>query len=269
MIEIPCPDCGKILRVGEEYRGSRGRCIGCGHYVDVPSPVFAEFQPDQQSIHLFNVPGEILVDISNARKNLYTARRSASYVQKAGITGILLLTLITIIVALIGPESFQADLTAGTPSQLLRAASDTAQITAVSQSPARTIELSSTQLVYLDMVNFHPARDCVALKAIERTAELSLALSLGRQPCVVCAPGQPVNPIPLQREVSNEKQRARVSASDKSISDSNVNIVFTGQIGEKYHRRACSYLKGIVTEMDLSKALTRGLTACADCRPPK
>ncbi len=35
-ISVPCPSCGRPLRVPESARGRRGRCPGCGGNVDIP-----------------------------------------------------------------------------------------------------------------------------------------------------------------------------------------------------------------------------------------
>jgi hypothetical protein len=41
MIEFRCPDCGKGLRVADEYGGKKGTCVACGVAVDIPMPVAA------------------------------------------------------------------------------------------------------------------------------------------------------------------------------------------------------------------------------------
>jgi len=45
--------------------------------------------------------------------------------------------------------------------------------------------------------------------------------------------------------------------------------VYTTKSGEKYHKEACHYLKNSKMEMDLSKAIEKGYTACKVCKPTK
>lgn len=37
MLELPCPACGQVLRIPEQYAGQTGRCRHCGSPIVVPS----------------------------------------------------------------------------------------------------------------------------------------------------------------------------------------------------------------------------------------
>jgi hypothetical protein len=47
MIELSCPTCDKLLRIDDKYRGTLGKCNGCGCAVFVPTTALT---PAQQTV---------------------------------------------------------------------------------------------------------------------------------------------------------------------------------------------------------------------------
>lgn len=128
-----------------------------------------------------------------------------------------------------------------------------------------------SKAVYSDQRYYHVDRQCAALISTGTPSLLSAALEKGKQPCLVCAPGQPPNPIlpPEDRPVPKPIPQRSATVSEKPAEAETEESVFVGQVGERYHRKTCVDLHGIVDEWSLSKALSRGLTACPKCRSAK
>lgn len=308
MIEMNCPKCGKMLRIPDEYAGVLGRCNGCGDSVQVPGiprldgPTTSQ-APSLSSSDIANAEispaghlsrnDSIGIDMAVSQREMARAHKDmAESLRKQTLMsrltcGCLILT-VTAPIWIVGIVFFA---TMGFTAAVAAIATffgiahpvgtqpDPLPVVVVNEpapvpEPAPMPEpLPMSKAVYSDATHYHPDRNCSALSPPVTPSILQTALEQGKQPCPVCAPDEPPNsilPKPKPAPLNMPKKSASVSKETANEIDApQEEMVSVGQVGERYHKANCSELHGIVNGMPLSKALSKGLTACPKCKPAK
>lgn len=312
MIELNCPTCGKTLRIPDEYAGVLGRCNGCGEPVQVPGiprldgPVRshppalsssdvtgAERSPAGTVTHNESIGIDMAIsqrEMARAHRDMAESLRKQTLMSRI-TCGCLLLTLTAPIwivgIVFFATMGFTAAVAAiatffglahpvGTqpdPLPVVVVNEPEPELASQPELVPQPETLPMSKAVYSDATHYHPDRNCSALSTTGSPSILKDALERGKQPCPICAPGEPYNRIPppvTSAPAEEPRKSASISneATEETIETSD-DMVAVGQVGERYHKANCSELHGIVIRMPLSKALARGLTACPKCKPAR
>lgn len=292
MIEIACPRCHRTLRLPNQYGGAELNCTNCGQ--SFVTPTRHSIHNDQrgapensrQSLTGSSVSPEPLTAeyvlgateslrtmagaeqaIAEARFKQRQAQKVASWCMVIITTSVLLFLVVKALKSRMIPDS-DFDATRTYDGEVIRRDGELLPSIEGSDDALPLAPLPPTREVFSDVKYYHVNRLCPSLKSVPTVSTLALALPRGKQPCAMCAPGQPYNPTPLPPAAAEIRQ-GHVSVSEKPAKDVDQKLVFVGQIGEKYHRENCEALHGLVRSMNLSSAQLKGLTACAVCKPPR
>lgn len=304
MIELNCGNCGKQLRIPTEYAGVVGRCNGCGSPVQVPGIPRLDGPPQGSPPALSSSdvsPGapytrdeSVAIDIAvsqremaRAHKDMADQLRKATFMSRlscgclvAALTAPVWITAIIFFATMGFTAAVAAIATFLGVTQPIPTESVPLPVVVVNEpepiveeAPPTPEPLPLSKAVYSDSIHYHPDRKCAALAPPSSPSILQVALERGKQPCPICAPDEPPNPIqPTIAAPEHEPPKKSATASEDATPERAIpeeTLVSVGQVGEKYHRENCADLHGIVEAMPLSKALARGLTACAKCKPEK
>lgn len=267
MIEVTCPGCQRTVRLLDSHIGSEKICNNCGQVLSVSSQhsgsessVAGLIPGDRDSLRMMEVAEQSFA------KAIFRQRQA----QKVALWCVLI--IVTTLLLYLGAAGVKSSTDSNADADVSRT-----NVVAIkrqegedqrSDDALTDDQLPPSTQVFSDVKYYHLNRLCPLLKAVPAMSTLAVALPRGKQPCPKCAPGQPLNMTPVPPAVPEVRQ-GRVSASEKPPKNIDQKLVFVGQIGEKYHRENCEALHGLLKSMSLSSAQSKGLTACAVCRPPR
>jgi len=316
MIEINCNTCGKLLRIPSEYAGVIGRCNGCGEAVQVPGLPRLDGPASPPALSSSDIatpaaipPAEpytrdesIAIDVAVSQREMARAHKDmAAELRKATLMSRLtcgcLLVTITAPIWITGLVFFA---TMGFTAAVAAIATffgiahpvgtqpDPLPVVVMNEpepsGPSEPVTLAST--VYCEETLYHFEEQCLGI--VTSTAPMSFATALQaiKQPCPVCAPDQPMTPLPLPSQAETKFETAPTPAqspppepirsvrrpivgADEVPVSRDQQSVYSSRIDGKYHKANCSKLPESADAMTLATAQSKGRTACPTCKPPR